>query len=126
MRTFLMTLLMVPILSSAQDLRFVLEERCMSTGTSLAFKCRKHDAEFTIKKIKEKYVSLNTRSGRDEDMTVLQDDEKMLVLQEPVGYAGTSILHITKSDNNFYWVQVAYSSTFRSREITIESGKRVR
>jgi hypothetical protein len=126
MNKFLLAVLFFPSFVMAQDMKFRLEERCMSTGQSLSFKCQRHDLEFTIRKKGGKYISLNTRSGWDEDMRVLQDDSEMLVLQEPVGYSGTSTLHVTKSDNRFYWVQIGYSSVLKAREITIESGTRVR
>ena len=98
----------------------------MSSGLSLQFKCQRYDSEFTIRMKHGKYISLNTRSGLDEEMKVLQDNSEMLVLQEPVGYPGTSTLHVTKSDKRFYWVQIAYSSALKAREITIESGTSIR
>ena len=126
MRKIIIVFLFFPIIALAQDMRFKLEERCVSTGQMMQFKCQKFDLEFTIKQRQGNYFSLNTRSGFDEEMKVLHDDKEILLLKESVRYPGTSTLHITKRDNRFYWVQVAHLDALKAREITIESGIRVR
>ena len=109
----------------AQEMRFITEKSCTSQGTGLSLKCRNETQEFTLVKSGNKYVGINP-TGSMFELKLIESTPYILVLQNPVSFDGTSMLHITPIDGSFYWVEVAYSTILKKREVTIQSGRRLR
>jgi hypothetical protein len=126
MKASIFIIFLIPELVFAQEMRFLIEKSCLSTSQGIDFECRQDREEFTIIRNKNRYVGINSGTGVTHDLKLIESDKNITVLQSPVFFSGTSIIHITHSDNRFYWVEVAYSTVLRSREITVRSGKKLR
>ena len=124
-KLFLIFFLLIHIGAIAQEMRFVIEEECSADGNSLLFECTKIQTEFTIIKNGKRFIGVNSVNGTTYQLKVLEADNLITVLQNPVFFSGTSTIHITSKDKNFYWVEVAYSTTLKKREITIRSGRKI-
>jgi len=109
---------------SAQEMRFVIEQSCFSTGSGLNFKCKKENKEFTLDQNGKKFTGINPSGGMFK-LKLLEMTQYIIVLQNPVGFDGTSMIHITPTDKKFYWSEVAYSTILNEREVTIQSGRRL-
>lgn len=125
MKRLLFILLFFPLVTSAQEMRFVIEQSCSSTGSGLNFKCEKENREFTLVQNGKKFTGINP-SGAMYELKLLEMTPHIIVLQNSVGFDGTSMIHITPTDKKFYWSEVAYSTILNEREITIRSGRRFR
>ena len=126
MRKLLSLLLFVPLSSIAQDFRFLVEKSCFSAGSELVFKCVDERQEFVITKSGLKFSGRHPDGGPKQDLSILNATPHIVVLNYPVSYDGTSIVHLTDNYSRFYWVSVAYSTYSNEREVAIYSGKRVR
>ena len=124
-KLFLIFFLLIHIGAIAQEMRFVIEEKCSADGNSLLFECTKIQTEFTIIKNGKRFIGVNSVNGTTYQLKVLEADNLITVLQNPVFFSGTSTIHLTSKDKNFYWVEVAYSTTLKKREITIRSGRKI-
>jgi hypothetical protein len=54
---------------------------------------------------------------------VLRNDQYILVLSNPVLFSGTSIVHIMKANDRFYWNEVAYSEALKADENHVRIGR---
>lgn len=52
-----------PVSVIGQELRFRIEETCISTGSGLKFDCKKEKTEFTIVKNRSSYTGINPVDG---------------------------------------------------------------
>ena len=118
-------LAMVPACVAGQELRFRIEETCISTGSGLKFDCIKENREFTIVKNRLSYTGINPVDGTTYNLPVIEDTRYRTVLANPVFFDGTSQIHFTKPDNRFYWIEVAYSDLLKAREVTVRSGLKI-
>ncbi len=123
---FLLLVLSLPLTAYSQEMRFRMEEECTTQGGSLVFKCIKEQTEFTIIKNGKRFTGVNSATGTTYELKVLESDNHITVLQNPVGFNGTSTIHLTSADNRFYWVEVAYSTILKNREMTVRSGRRIK
>ena len=103
----------------------LLKKSVVQDGNSLLFECTKIQTEFTIIKNGKRFIGVNSENGATYQLKVLEADNLITVLQNPVFFSGTSTIHLTSKDKNFYWVEVAYSTTLKKREITIRSGRKI-
>lgn len=122
---FAVGLLCAPITLYAQEMRFVIEQSCTSTGSGLNFKCKRENLEFTLVQNGKMFTGVNP-SGSILELKLIEMTPHIIVLSNPVGFDGTSMIHITPSDRRFYWSEIAYSTILNEREVTIQSGKRLR
>ena len=81
--------------------------------------------EFTLVQNGNKFTGINPSGGMFE-LKLLEMTPYIIVLQNPVGFNGTSMIHITSTDKKFYWSEVAYSTILNEREVTVRSGRRLR
>lgn len=114
-----------PVSVIGQELRFRIEETCISAGSGLKFDCKKEKTEFTIVKNRSSYTGINSVDGTTYNLPVIEDTRYRTVLANPVFFDGTSQIHFTKPDNRFYWIEVAYSDLLKAREVTIRSGLKI-
>jgi len=110
---------------SAQEMRFVIEQSCSSVGSGLNFKCKTENTEFTLVQDGKKFTGINP-NGTMFELKLIEMSPYIIVLQSPVGFDGTSMIHITPTDRRFYWSEIAYSTILKQREVTIQSGRRLR
>ena len=125
-KLFLLFALSLPLTAYSQEMRFKIEEECTTQGSSLIFKCNKEQIEFTIIKNGKRFTGVNSATGTTYDLKVLEADSYITVLQNPVAFNGISTIHLTSADNRFYWVEVAYSTILKNREMTVRSGRRLK
>lgn len=82
------------------------------------------------KKTAEIYFKDGTWYGIKDEMTndavplgILKNDQYILILSNPVLFSGTSIVHIMKANNRFYWNEVAYSEVLKKDENHVRIGQ---
>ena len=125
MKKLMLIVLMFPIIASAQEMQFVIEKLCLSTGEGIDFKCRSESQKFTLLRDGNKFTGIN-RNGESQRLTVLESTPNITVLNIPVAYDGISTLTLTSSFNEFYWVEISYSTVFNQRSVSVQSGRRLR
>lgn len=54
---------------------------------------------------------------------ILRNDRYILALSNPVSFSGTSIVHIMKANDRFYWNEVAYSEMLKADENHVRIGR---
>jgi hypothetical protein len=77
-------LAMVPACVTGQELRFRIEEICISTGSGLKFDCKQDKTEFTIVKNRSSYTGINPVDGTTYNLPVIEDTRYRTVLANPV------------------------------------------
>jgi hypothetical protein len=63
MKRLFFILLLFPLASLGQEMRFVIEQSCSSTGSGLNFKCKKENKEFTLVQNGKKFTGINPSGG---------------------------------------------------------------
>jgi len=109
----------------AQEMRFVIEQSCTSSGQGLTFECKKEHREFTLIQNGRKFTGIH-HSGVLLDLKLIEMTPYIIALQNPVGFDGTSMIHITPTDRRIYMSEVAFSTILNEREVTVRSGRRLR
>jgi len=61
--------------------------------------------------------------GRAVDLTVMKEDEYVLILEDPVLYSGASIIHVMKKTGRFFWSKCSYSEILKEDDSTVRVGK---
>ena len=110
---------------SAQEMRFVIDQSCTSSGQGLTFECKRENREFTLIQNGNKFTGIH-HSGVLLDLKLIEMTPYIIALQNPVGFDGTSMIHITPTDRRIYMSEVAFSTILNEREVTVRSGRRLR
>jgi len=106
----------------ANDFFLELEKQCMSTGNQLNFKCDKINQRVIIFLEGSNWYGKNPENGSTWELEVLKADKYILVLNNPVFFSGTSVLHLMKDTGKFYWSEFAYSDILEENEATVSYG----
>jgi len=110
----------------AQEMRFVVEQSCLATGTGMNFKCDSRKGEFFITKSGSNFSGVHPDGGPKQSLSVVKATPHVVVLDYPVRYDGTSTVHLTDDYSKVYWISVAFSTHFNQREVSIVSGRRLK
>jgi len=111
---------------SAQEMRFIVEQSCLATGTGMNFKCEQKKGEFFITKSGSKFSGVHPDGGPKQSLSVVKATPHVVVLDYPVRYDGTSTVHLTENFSHVYWVNVSFSTYANEREVSIVSGRRLK
>ena len=117
-------LLLVVFAQPALAFEYVLsyEQECdMRSGRS--FECRSSSKRTTIRQQPDgKWVGINP-DGSQIGLSVMKHDDFVLVLNNPVFFSGTSVIHIMKKTGRFYWSEFAYSEILKADEGHVRVGR---
>ncbi len=117
--TFLFMLLAQPALGFEYLLSY--ERECSYKGPS--FECKKSAERATIRQRPDgKWVGIN-QPGREIELSVMKQDDYVLVLNNPVYFSGSSVVHIMKKTGRFYWSEFAYSEILKADEGHVRVGR---
>jgi hypothetical protein len=109
--------------ASATDLFLDFETECSSTGKSLKFVCEKSKKErVLIFNENSEWYGRNPQSGDVWELGIVKADDYIVVLNNPVFFSGTSVIHLMRATDKFYWSEVAYSDILEQMEVTIRIG----
>ena len=99
------------------------EQECSTSGNTLDFKCVKSTEERVVIFFQnKKWYGKNPESGTVWELDVVKADQYILVLNNPVFFSGTSVIHILKATGKFYMSEFAYSSFLEENEATVRYG----
>ena len=124
MKYFLILLaLLFTSTASADDYFLEIEKSCTATGNKLNFKCEK-SAEERVLIFNEgnNWYGKNPKGESVWELGVIKTDEYILVLNNPVFFSGTSVLHLMKATGKFYWSEFAYSDILEENDATVRYG----
>lgn len=79
MKRLLFILLFFPLVSFAQEMRFVVEQSCLATGMGMNFKCKKESKEFTLVHNGRKFTGIHP-SGVLLELKLLEMTPYIIVL----------------------------------------------
>ena len=99
---------------------------CSTTGNKLDFKCKKSKSErVLIFTENNKWYGKNSEKGTGSiwELSIVKSDQHVLILDNPVFFSGTSVIHLMKTAGNFYWSEFAYSEILKEMEGTVRYGK---
>ena len=106
---------------SAEEYFLEIEKVCSSTGNKLEFSCEKKTGERHVIFLESgKWYGRNPSNARE--LSVVRNDEFILVLENPVSFSGTDRIHLFKATGKFYWSQFAYSELLEESEATVKYG----
>mgnify|MGYP001564199157 CR=1 FL=1 len=115
----LLLLLAQPALAFEYALSY--EQECSYKGPS--FECKNSTQRATIRQRPDgKWVGINQR-GREIELDVMKQDDYLLVLNNPVYFSGSSLIHIMKKTGRFYWSEFAYSEVLKADEGHVSVGR---
>ena len=100
-----------------------IEQSCGTTGNRIAFKCETKSKKVSIFVQNGKWFGRNPGSNDVWQLTVLKEDQNILVLDNPVFFSGKSIIYLMKPTRRFYWSEFAYSDILKEQEGTVQYGR---
>lgn len=119
---FLLFTVFVPLAAFGETIVLSIESECDVQAKRLTCKPSTKTAEI--------YFKDGTWYGIKDEITknavplsILRDDRHILVLSNPVSFSGTSIVHIMKANDRFYWNEVAYSEVLKAVENHVRIGR---
>lgn len=88
-----------------------------------AFPCKNSSERVTIQqRLDGKWVGVN-QTGSVVELRVMKNDEYVLVLENPVYFSGTSVIHLMKKTGRFYWSEFSYSEILKVDDGTVRVGR---
>ena len=60
---------------------------------------------------------------REIELSVMKQDDYVFVLNNPVYFSGSSVVHIMKKTGRFYWSEFAYSEILKADEGHVRVGR---
>lgn len=118
-----LALLLMLVAQPALAFEYVLsyEQECSYKGPS--FECKESAERATIRQRPDgKWVGIN-QPGREVELNVMNQDDYILVLNNPVYFSGSSVIHIMKKTGRFYWSEFAYSEALKADEGHVRIGR---
>ena len=111
MRNLLVFILFaIPINALSEEYFLEIEKVCFSYGDKLEFTCEtKKDERKLIFSENGKWYGRNPDNAQE--LSVIKNDEYILVLENPVYFSGTDRIHLIKATGKFYWSVFAYSGS---------------
>ena len=110
-------------IANATDLFLDFETECSSTGNSLKFVCEKSKKDRAlIFNENGKWYGRNPQGGDVWELGIVKADDNIVVLNNPVFFSGTSVIHLMRATDKFYWSEIAYSEILEHMEVTIRIG----
>lgn len=105
----------------AEEYFLEIEKVCSSTGNKLEFSCEKKTDERQLIFFENgKWYGRNPSNARE--LSVVRNDDFILVLDNPISFSGTDRIHLLKATGKFYWSQFAYSDLLEESEATVKYG----
>jgi len=87
-----------------------------------AFSCTNSNATATIRQHSSgEWVGVRP-DGSIFDLRLMKHDEHVLVLEYPVLWSGTSVLHLMKKTRRFYWPEISYSDALQADDGRVNIG----
>jgi len=102
----------------------IYDHECRSGGPAktLPFNCKKSTGKAVLRQRADgKWVGVN--GNKEVLLSVIKNDEYILVLNDPVPYSGMSTIYLMKPTGRFYWSEFAYSEILKADEGHVRFGR---
>ena len=80
MTRLLLLLLLLPVSSFGQEMRFVVEQSCLATGAGVNFKCDSKSGEFFITKSGSQFSGVHPDGGPKQSLSIVKSTPYIVVL----------------------------------------------
>lgn len=118
----MLAVIMVPLAAFGETMVLSIESECDVQANRTACKPSTKTAEIYFRD--GTWYGIKDQVTKDAvPLSILRNDQYILVLSNPVLFSGTSIVHIMKANDRFYWNEVAYSEVLKADENHVRIGR---
>ncbi|MDX8386248.1 MAG: hypothetical protein R8M11_07010 [Gallionella sp.] len=120
-------LVLVAKTALAETYTLVFDSKCPPSGGKLEFACESDPTvraqNTTILLRNGKWLGIEEVSQKTFPLSLIINDEDVMVFDYPVSYSGTASIVLIKETDRFYVSELSYSDGLKVQDATVEAGR---